>query len=118
MIKHIKRPKGDVWQVYSRRGGKKIYVGTFTSARTAKFVDASQRKATTTLRWARISGDVCVAALQDCAWVITLDHAAGRKQRFTLVSIHGSRLPKVTGRELTLAHCKRIANAEKEKVFG
>ena len=36
MIKRIERAEGPRWQVYGRRGGKKIYVGSFDSKREAE----------------------------------------------------------------------------------
>lgn len=41
MIKSIKRRKATMWQVYGRRDGKKIYVGTYASEREA---EAAERR--------------------------------------------------------------------------
>lgn len=43
MIKRIERADGDRWQVYGRRDGKKIYIGTYDSKREAKAADEDHR---------------------------------------------------------------------------
>lgn len=43
MIKPIKRADGKRWQVYGRRNGRKVYLGTYDSARLARCADEDHR---------------------------------------------------------------------------
>ncbi|HEX3616022.1 MAG TPA: hypothetical protein VHU61_05770 [Solirubrobacteraceae bacterium] len=43
MIKRIERTDGTRWQVYGKRAGRKVYVGTYDSKREALEVDEEHR---------------------------------------------------------------------------
>lgn len=72
-----------------------------------------KRKPKPHLGWTALSDGILVAQFRTSVWVVSPDKMAGRKNRYSLISTYSyGRESRTDGRELTLAHCKKIANAQ------
>lgn len=80
MIKKVERADGTRWQVYGRRDGKKVYVGTFDRQRDAEDADEDYRAKRRAIARGELPPETQRRLLVDAAatWLLELDKTGSR----------------------------------------